>query len=254
MRQYEQSKTRELHHHGVIGQKWGVRNGPPYPIENKVLRKGTRLNSISPNNNSSDYKNRKQWMYLYNPNDEWDSKVYKGPFGLYKLESGYKQVYEHRYEVIEDLKMPTSKERFDEFVNLYKNHRLIAAFDLFRERSFLKTFDTENEDDYKVNVWNLKTTEDYKRAYKILNRAMENFRNFKITELYAEIMSTKWDAMVDDNNQAVYNRTHDPIIIFKTDTALKEIGQARILDMEEILKNYDEVNEELSKYEERVSL
>lgn len=23
----------ELHHHGIEGQKWGVRNGPPYPIE-----------------------------------------------------------------------------------------------------------------------------------------------------------------------------------------------------------------------------
>lgn len=23
----------ELYHHGVKGQKWGVRNGPPYPLE-----------------------------------------------------------------------------------------------------------------------------------------------------------------------------------------------------------------------------
>lgn len=25
-------KTNELYHHGVLGQKWGVRNGPPYPL------------------------------------------------------------------------------------------------------------------------------------------------------------------------------------------------------------------------------
>ncbi len=22
----------ELYHHGILGQKWGVKNGPPYPL------------------------------------------------------------------------------------------------------------------------------------------------------------------------------------------------------------------------------
>lgn len=26
----------ELRHHGITGQKWGVRNGPPYPLENNM--------------------------------------------------------------------------------------------------------------------------------------------------------------------------------------------------------------------------
>ena len=24
---------RELYHHGILGQKWGVKNGPPYPLD-----------------------------------------------------------------------------------------------------------------------------------------------------------------------------------------------------------------------------
>lgn len=32
-------KNNYLSHHGVKGQKWGVRNGPPYPIEDKVAKK-----------------------------------------------------------------------------------------------------------------------------------------------------------------------------------------------------------------------
>lgn len=30
---YNYSQASELAHHGVKGQKWGVRNGPPYPIK-----------------------------------------------------------------------------------------------------------------------------------------------------------------------------------------------------------------------------
>lgn len=34
----------ELYHHGIKGQKWGVRNGPPYPIEKKYARENHRYN------------------------------------------------------------------------------------------------------------------------------------------------------------------------------------------------------------------
>ena len=34
----------ELYHHGIKGQKWGVRNGPPYPLSSKVST-GKRLKS-----------------------------------------------------------------------------------------------------------------------------------------------------------------------------------------------------------------
>ena len=28
--------SRELRHHGIIGQKWGVKNGPPYPLNSEL--------------------------------------------------------------------------------------------------------------------------------------------------------------------------------------------------------------------------
>lgn len=34
----------ELYHHGIRGQRWGVRNGPPYPINGKTYREYAKKN------------------------------------------------------------------------------------------------------------------------------------------------------------------------------------------------------------------
>lgn len=45
----------ELYHHGIKGQQWGVRNGPPYPLSrvdhNKVVKKGLTGSKDKPHNN-----------------------------------------------------------------------------------------------------------------------------------------------------------------------------------------------------------
>ena len=45
------SRNAELYHHGIKGQKWGVRNGPPYPLGSDVST-GSRLKIKSNNINS----------------------------------------------------------------------------------------------------------------------------------------------------------------------------------------------------------
>ena len=36
MNPYRPPYPNELYHHGIKGQRWGVRNGPPYPLSSKV--------------------------------------------------------------------------------------------------------------------------------------------------------------------------------------------------------------------------
>ena len=67
-------------------------------------------------------------------------------------------------------------------------------------------------------------------------------------------MSEKYDAMVDDNNQAIYNHVHDPVIIFKVKEALKEIGNVKMIDVSETRKHFEEVQLELAKKGEKVML
>ena len=38
--------TDELKHHGIKGQKWGVRNGPPYPLDKSKKADTIVMNAI----------------------------------------------------------------------------------------------------------------------------------------------------------------------------------------------------------------
>ena len=54
------SRNAELYHHGILGQKWGVQNGPPYPLDSSVST-GNKLKKIfSRNNNGEIIKNKKE--------------------------------------------------------------------------------------------------------------------------------------------------------------------------------------------------
>lgn len=33
MRGIEEDRDTDIYHHGIEGMKWGVRNGPPYPLK-----------------------------------------------------------------------------------------------------------------------------------------------------------------------------------------------------------------------------
>ena len=240
--------SNELSHHGVKGQKWGVRNGPPYPIEDTTLRKGTKINSISGVSNSKAYKNSGKWLYTYNPDDEWDNKVYKGPFAVYLARNRGKQyLYEHQYEVVKDLKMPTKKERIDEFIKTYNTDVDTYSKEMAWVQKQLKQYNVGSKESQNVDFSKLKTDADYKAAYEVFNHAMENMNAFKMTKAYAKTMSTKYDAMVDDNNQGVYNEAHDPVIIFRANQALKPVAKARTVTYNEILQNYKDVHKELDK-------
>ena len=252
-----------ISHHGIKGQKWGVRNGPPYPIEDRVLKKGTKLNSVSTILSISAYKNSGRPMYTYRPDDEWDSAIYKGPFSIYKIRCGAKWLVEHQYETVSDLTMPTKKDRISEFKALPIKS---LVKDLKKTRDLLIEYHVgtpQQEKEYtELNLDNLKngtaTEKEWKTAYYIFNHSMEAVYRYKSTREYLKQMSKKYGAMVDDNNQGVYNNAHDPIIIFKANRVLQEVKDvkvpSRFLTLEEIKKNYDYVKTELAKEGKNVLL
>lgn len=244
---------RRLYHHGVKGQQWGVRNGPPYPIEDKVLKKGSVIRSVSANVIDPEQKLKSnRWIYTYNPKDSWDSKVYTGPFSTYTaMVKGAYFIAEHEYKTTKDLKMPTRKERIDVFKDVYDdkkyNKKMVRELSGIQKR--LKAHEIGSDKARNVNLKKLTTDDDYEAAYEVFNHAMEAMYRFKSTSEYAKRISEKYDAMVDDNNVNIYNNVHDPVIIFKTENLISTTGNmpVRMLTNYDITENTNYVRDELAK-------
>lgn len=275
-----------LQHHGIKGQKWGVRNGPPYPIEDKTLHKGMKLRSVSAWQNPEKRAARdKTWMYFYNPDDEYDKAVYEGAFATYLQDyrySGRQTIARYEYEVVKDLQMPNRKERFEAFKGILNENNKQALKDMADVQDrFKRQYIGRNKNDIsnpahkkmlEVNLKKLKTEDDYEAAYLLFNHCMENIGKYETAKKYADYMTKHYDAMVDDNNQGVYNRAHDPIIIFRVDEAIKRLDTelpknleeaieavkmdkgTRYLHPSEIEDNYRKVAEEMRKYGRNVAL
>lgn len=251
-------------HYGRKNQKWGVRNGPPYPIEDTVLKAGTRLNSVSSTWSTDEYKNTGRSIYTYRPDELWDKKVYEGPFSEYLARyRGAKQLRIHEFETTADMKMPTSKERKDRFKELLndKDKGNYVKEDLQTVRDQLIEYQVgspkEREQYKNFDVNNIKTEDDLKVAYDIFNHAMEASYYYKSTREYMDIMQKNYDAMVDDNNQGDYNDARDPIIVFNGRKFLKDVADykaPKYLTWDVVLNNSDEVQDEMEKQGKRLKL
>lgn len=255
-----------LAHYGIPNMKWGVRRGPPYPIDDKVLQKGTKVRHLT-NIKTFDPSRNNDRLYVYNPNDPNDRRIYRGAYGTFlsrykpllsekfdkvqivKTLFGTKEkhfsvaekvLYDHEFEVVEDLKMPTLAERKKIFENvLSKNEKVILpdiqrAFAYFNQGTN-KTLDLKDKD--ALFFW--------------MNRIMED-SSAKASKLYTDALRKNYDAVVDDNNVNVYNGAHDPIIILNRNKIRETTVET--VRLQEVRSAYNDLESILQKQGKKVLL
>lgn len=150
--------TDELSHHGILKQKWGVRNGPPYPLKggayspaekkaiykerhkkrnsiynkkhfDETLKKGTEFKTLSYDENRT-----KNTDMFYAVTDKWDAHQYNALFNkpipkpIYDengKQIGTGQFYKYRItnEAKNDIKVASEDSGAEIFKELYSNNR-----------------------------------------------------------------------------------------------------------------------------------
>ena len=243
------SEEEYLAHHGILGQKWGVRRYQNLdgtltdagrqkiardkkaitPGQAGILPKGTRVanvSAMSPYGTSKNIlyapANRKRWLYTYNPDNKNDEAIYKGPFGIYTMSRGYpgyRQIVNNVLETNKDLNIADSDEAFAAFKELYSKNRKIFTKDIIRAQNILKKHSPEQlsasrREASTADLRLLKNTKEYALGYNLFNMLMENNTAYKSTKLFSEAMAKNYDGMIDDNNRTVYNNAEAPLIIF----------------------------------------
>ncbi len=214
----------ELYHHGIRGQQWGVRHGPPYPIDHDkgdiTIKKGTKLHRLTINDESAS-RGHAYVTYLNS-----DSKHYRGFFGArLKAMNKNADVYSIDFEAMNDLKAPSKQKRVETFIELYENDPAIGKElgsyykDDWHNRSILP------RKYYEVKFSKLDSDKLNSKGYDTFVRAIggnEYIRN----EYFNKLADEGYSFVTDDMDAGRFGK--EPSIVFDREKDLYYVGQNKI--------------------------
>lgn len=260
-----------LMHHGIKGQKWGVRNGPPYPLKGtsiiktkyKVSDKGAKHYEIKKGQisqtlsydkdrttNTDMYfaslsqKDKDFYNVMFNqkiPNDAVDEHGKRiGP--------AYYLKYNIKNQANSDVKVANERDGVEAFMNLMENSkdfqnyvldkgRLDANIDKRRAKfpgykESLETIEKCRKDPNNI------TSQDAAKMYRLFNYAIPaegGDSERQRARFFKELKKNGYGAVLDIND-AVYGKfkMEDPVIIFDSD-AMSMVSNDRVTGMQKAM-------------------
>lgn len=260
-----------LEHHGIKGQKWGVRRfqNPDgtltkegkkrYSGKTTVLKKGTKFYRISTNKEEKDdrdYKyvstlqsDRNYYKGIYAQDVMFDPKKYtKESYANAKLKDvvdSYKKdgynIYEITYEASKDLISPNKKERIKMFSQLIKQDpELIKRVhdDLIANKFFGKNPSMRDNIDSVMQINADRKVSDVikdKEAFRWFSASLNDSED--IRKKYFDILSEHgYNIIVDDNDAGEI--TYKPMIVINPADVIKRV-EAKELMAKDIAEAYN---------------
>ena len=251
----EYSDTNYLSHHGRQGQRWGIRNGPPYPLEygrfyedghlkrkrkakkdytDFTLKSGTKLQTLSTNPDRT-----KDTDYFYSTFKRADSWFYGSNFAKKEVvEKG--QMFKIVNKFSTDVKVAGEKACSDVFKKLYTSdvdfYNFIKNPDRLEKDLHIPS--TIRRPEYADALKSLEkirnnksvSSKDVESVYRLFNRALPSDRDQgdmarQREKFFSELKKLGYSALLDSND-ATYGSYSSyvkrPIVVFDMDSIIPD--------------------------------
>lgn len=260
-----------LAHHGILGQKWGTRNGPPYPLKGSVIRDGHWYVSSKGTKNYDIKKGTVAQTLSYDKNRTKDADMYfaalsKSDKDFYnalfnkkipndeKDENGkrigpaYYLKYAIKNQAQSDIKTANEKDGAKAFMNLMKSSKDFSNYVLDEKRMSSMIDERRSQfKGYKESLESIKKMRsnpdnidprDAAKAYRLFNYAIPNESPDAMRQrarFFKELKKEGYGAVLDTND-AIYGKfkMKDPVIVFDKD-AMKTVSIERVKGYEKLI-------------------
>lgn len=248
----------EIYHHGIKGQKWGVRRFQykdgsltksglkRYADDATVIKKGTTFNRISTVAEKKANKGRTYLTYTDSDHDYYKENMTK----FRKSELGDKaKIYDISYINKKDIVLPSHEKQVSEFVNMcrsQKTKKLVASqianinVSRFLESTYGIKFSEESikkTDLYKKLNDEFLSYDDKQLRDDGYNQFIKTYSSIPVSKIYQKkLMKKGYNAIFDDND--IMNNTMDTIrpdksiILFSGKNNLRNSGSKELSDAE----------------------
>lgn len=245
-----------LQHHGIKGQEWGVKHGPPYPIDRMhgrtTIKKGHKFKRLS-RYDESGYKDGSAYVTI----TKKDSERYKGFFGarlygLGKAQMKDMDVYQVTYEAAKNMVSPSRKERIDTVLEMYK-----------KDPEIRKELANYYRNDYHHKGAKLLPSKFYEMRFDKFAKKLENNKvkytvydtfvrsiggNEIVRNKYFSELAKKGFDYVNDDLDTAGRFGKEPSIILDRKGTVKYKGQVK-LDEKDIIKTWKKEGTRVSRSE-----